>query len=241
VTNSADTASADADQLEVQKLSGGHFHYNYLGTTNEDRRFVYINPAGGITADWVIVPTASAYLATCGLTVFSYSTYPSSSATLYNSNPFSATLYGPNGQDLITSISCSNQKALSFIIAQVTTRPAYNPLRKVYFCQDYTLNYPQECTYEGLPLNSRYIIGKQSFAVNKRWQFTAIGLTRAEVQSLHQLPFLKTDLFWIYDSGGGQIPFRLLPCILENYSVQAVFDDKFSLALSVFEVETYQT
>lgn len=239
-TTTAGVESSTADQLEMQKLTGGPFHFYHLASVNEDRKFLYVNPANTLSADWLIMPNVSAYVGTTNIKAFKYSTWPGTATSMFSGAPFSETLIGPNSKDFITAVSASAVDALELEVTQATTRPAKLPLDKIYFCTDYTLLYPGPCTYSLLPINSVYTLEKRAWPVVKKWTFTAVGLTRAEVQSLTQLPYFQTDLFFIYEPQGGLISFKLLPCVLDSFSFQAVYDNLFNLSLSVYEVEMFQ-
>lgn len=231
-----------ADITGLQSITGGHNHYSWSQTGTDDRFITYVNKAGGIACNYVVVTRANAFNGH-QVAITSYASYSGTAGTEFDSGTsFAETLTGLYGRDWVRALSVSGKEGIGINLTAGSGGNYAKTLYKVYFSTGFTLNYPgvegsPAVVITPLPQHSRFFLQKQSFAVNERWVFTAHGLTRAEFQTFEQLAYLKTDAFFIYDSAGTLIPFKLLHCVLESYQVLGVFDNLFAIQFSVLQVE----
>lgn len=238
------TYAETAEQTGLQSITGGHNHYSWSQSGTADRFVAYVNKVGGLGCTYIVVTHADAFN-THQVQITSWATWTSSTTTEWDSgSSFAETLVGPQSKDWVRAVTISNKEAIGLNLTGGTGGSYAKTLYKVYFSTGFTLNYPgvegsPAVTIEPLPRFSRHTILKQHYAVTERWTFTAHGLTRAELQTFEQLPFLKTDAFFIYDSAGTLISHKLLQCVMESYQVLGVFDNLYAIQFSVLAVNQY--
>lgn len=239
VTNSS---NAEVASDNVYNVGGGQRYVGYASATTGVRTLNYVNTAGTLSADTVVVTNASRidghYVA-----AKSYSAYPGTSSVVA-SETLSGTFVGQKETDWVKAFSSaqSGKQAFGLQLGQAPTDDGGGFVAacgKVYFGSAFTLNYPQTAQMTPLPLDSRLLIHRQSYLVNESWVFTADRLTRADVQTFKRLHKTKHEPIFLWDENGTHVGYKLLHGILVSYKDRADFHDTYSLQLTIASLKTW--
>lgn len=228
--------SPTAEQATIENITGGHNHYSWVSADTAGKYIVYANKTNdNITCDHVVLTRADRH-STRDIQIRKFSTFSSSETTEYTAGgSFGPTMIGVNATTWVQTLSVSNQEAVALLMNSTYAKT----VDKLYFSQAYTLSYPGSVRYNPYPLNTKILLGKQAYEVTGQWQFRADNLTRAEVEDLETWPYLKTEPFFIYDSDGTLIKYKVIHCVLENLQIGARQNDIYEVQFVVHELKEW--
>lgn len=228
------------EDATIENVTGGSPHVFWQSSATSDRRLVYINKSGNLNSSHFVLVRADRHVGH-QINLYKFATY-SSSATLVTStaNPLATgDLIGQSSQDLVLTCSAASQQALCAEFLAGTGGNYTKQVHQAYFCNAFTLNYPAEMTTQTLSFPSRQSYKGKSWLVDRAITINAHQLTRTDINTFEALYNLKSEPFFIYDSDGYQIRFKLLHCVYASHQVTASFDDFFDLTLNVYQLRRW--
>jgi hypothetical protein len=236
VTDTSDVATAEQDA--ILSITGGPRHLPWEETSaTADRRFVYINKNGGLSADTMVITRADRHQ-NHDLSAFSWTSYPATKdAEIFGDATFSATLVGLQSQDFVYEFTERTNKQAFGVDFSAGTEGAYQKfVHQIYFCSALTLSYPDGFDYQPLSGVAAYLLRRQMYRVQHHGSLRFNHITRAEVTALEQLYAAQDEPLFVYDSSGYWLRDKLWHCILGQPTKQALGDDHFVATLDLFRL-----
>lgn len=227
VTDLSDSSIA-ADRANAENLAGGPRSLPFTSSVTSGIRTVYVNKAGTLSATHAVLARADLHIGK-GVDVRSWTSYPSTFIQEYSFPSFSPTLVGKRSQDFVATLSATGKQAfgMSFVDTYAKT------IGKVFFSNGVTLPYSQEVQTKHLGFPSRSTYRRQTYLIDEQWQFTFLGVTRADVAAFEAIPNLLSEPMFVYDPSGAQIPYFLIHGIITTRKVASFADDLHTLTFTM--------
>ena len=235
VTDLSDAATADTDN--PANFVGGPRHIRYAQSGTGDRRFVYVNKAGGLTCDTLVIADASSFVGH-GVQVHSWATYTGATTVAFSASAFAETLYGPNGSDWVASLgTISSKQAFGVDIFAGTGGAFSKVVNKIFFGTAYTFNYNYDLQIS--PNWSRVLLRRQSYLTEYQATLSVEGLSKTELDSFQALYNLLEEPFFLWDSDGTRLSQRLWYVITLELRISPRFDDLYDVSFVLYRLRSH--
>lgn len=237
VTDTSYALTTDASGLE--HVTAGQRWHKWTQSGTADRYISYVNKNGGLGCSHVVLTRADLHVGH-QVQLISHSSYSGTATTEYNSgSSWAPTLIGRTSQDHVWTLACSSKQAMTLGLLAGTAGSYAKSVHQIYFSDALTLTYPQGVTRSQLRFPTTYTHKREAYLVDEQWDFSAVGLTRAEVETLQSLYRLQAAPCFIYDADGTLIPFKLLHGLMSNFQIVAYFDDGYAVQMTVLALREW--
>jgi len=235
-TNGSDVAHTI--RTGIENMTGGPRHLYYTGAGTGTLRAVYLNKAGGLSADRCVIARADRN-AGHGLSILAWSAYPSSSSSLYSSSNFAGPFVGPRSQDSVFDLGTQTGKQAFGVQLSSGSGGSYaKTLQQVFFGTAFRLPWIERLSRTLLPRFARQTVQRRmSYMVRERIELTAGNLSRTDVAAFKALHKIRTDPFFLHDPAGIQLRDKLVYGVMDGPPVETVFDDLHTLTITFFVLE----
>lgn len=230
-----DTSNVTTSEDEtIENIAGGMPYVFWQSSSTSDRRIVYIDKSSNLSSTHFILLRADRHVGH-KINLRKFTSYPSTSSLVTSSNNPIATadLIGQSNQDLVLDCSASSVEALCAEFVAGTGGNYTKYIHQAYFANAFTLNYPGNIDTILAPFPSYYKYKAKSYLIDATISIAANKLTRDEVNDFENLYNLRQEPFFIYDSTGDNIRYKLIHCVLEDYQIEQFQDDFYNIALRV--------
>jgi len=233
VTDGGDALTADTEP--AQNIVGGPSHLSFTQSGTAERRWVYINKAGALSFDTVIVTNMNRHN-THGVQIRSWNPYPATPTTHYTSNNFAEVLVGINSTDWIYQLAAQSSKQGAGLVLYAGAGGAYSAkVNQVYFGTAFTFNRnPSPIVIN--PVWQSVVRNRQRYLVQDRVSFSVINMTRAELDSLQKIYRIEEEPFFLYDADGIRLSGKLWHCVLGSMQASPTFDNLYDVQFIVFRL-----
>lgn len=237
VTDLSDVATSDTDASDNVVRGARHLGYAQIGTGA--RRFAYVNKAGGMSADTMVLIDAIKH-ATHSINVKSWTAFPGTSSSHFSSTNWAPTLIGPNSRDVLMSIGAQSAKHGFGIELDSGTGGAYTKLvTKLFFGTLMPLNYNPQQSFESAPFWGTVVVRRQSYLVEYAATLAFEHLTSVEFDAWQSLYKLLEEPFFLYDPDGTRLPEKLWHVVLPEFTATPLFNNLWNLQLTFYRLRTY--
>lgn len=236
VTDSSDVEVA-AEQPNISVITGGPRHLQLAQSGTAARRYVYINKTTAMSFDSLVMVRADRHVGH-SVAFRWWSNYTSTSTDISTSSNWAPTLVGPLSQDyIVTGLSVSTAQAAGVVLDSGSGGAYTKKLAQLFFANSFS--FPQPPAVRRSVVFGPIVIGRQHYLIDERITFSWPLLTRAQVNTLQQLPRLLSEPCFIYDSSGRFIPEKLLHIMITKLSVVAEYNDLHRVEMECFLLRQY--
>lgn len=232
VTNDS-LVAADTDfKLNV---TGGQRHLKWRQTSAAKRLINYTEPGAGLSARFVVLTNANIFEGHA-IAIQSWTSLWSGNVVHFTSSgTFSETKYGPKNHDWVYDLGTLTGKAAIGIEMNDGTGGSYvRKCGKLYFSDPVSFDgFASKPEYANQ--NETLLVGEQAYQIDETMRCSFGPITRAQVESIQNLPDIGKEPFFLYDEDGHALHETLLHVIALDYSFQALpaSDDVFLFNLLV--------
>jgi hypothetical protein len=217
-----------SDQTYLANLSWGPQHLMWSASDTGARRITYINKAGTLEADHVVIAGADSAVGQ-NVQFRAYSIYDSTATTIENFTSWNPTLYGPKQRDYAEGLGLySNQQAFEVYFSSTFEKT----FPKIYFSKAVVFNEGGSCIRS--PFWENIQIGKQMFGVSERIQLTLTYVDDATLSAFNALPKLYEQPFFVYDTTSEFIYDTLVHVVLKTAPTVKAFDEFHQMSLDLY-------
>jgi hypothetical protein len=224
VTDTSDGSTGD--EAGIENIMGGTGrHLRHVSGSTGDRRYVYINKAGGLSCDYVVIVNADRH-STHGVTIRSWSSYPASSTVEFSqSNFIPIPLAGPTSRDWYRAQPISNKQALGIDLTAGALGAYTKTVNQIFFSSKFTLSKPDRPQRKILATPSNVSFGTKKYEVQEQIALPVADLRLSEIQTLERFRRLREEPVFVLDESGVIFPEILLHCLVTSIQVTGVHND----------------
>lgn len=232
-TSHAETTSEKARAINV---TGGPRSLSWTQSGTGDRIISYINKAGTLAADTLVVTRANNFNGH-EVRVRSYSTYSSTPSDILNTASFAQSLVGPDGTDWVYEFSAvASKQALSLYLGAGSGGAYTKTVGAVYFSTALSLDYPSSMTIGPLDSRTVHVVHGNAYRVHRTISLQFSMLTQAQVQTIEQFYKMTREPIFIYDSTGNWIFRNLAYVAIVDVKRLQRLNDFYPISLELVEL-----
>jgi hypothetical protein len=194
----------------------------------------WINKTNGLTADTFVMVDAVNYQGT-NFDLVKYSTFPSSSTSIYSSSDFQGEFVGRLSQDFVYEFTtASNVQAFGLNLPSGGSTSAVN---SSYWCESISLNWP--IAIKSSPIKDTIKVGKKTYDVEELHAVTFDRILDSEIDDMLELIKTFDEPVFLYDSTAHILKYKLVHGIITSAPTFKRYDDFNQMNLQIHQLRSY--